>query len=74
MATRGAAAAYCARVLGGRGLEGLRRAFGAWLAVALRAEVDDRVYEVEERARQQLMVQARTFQARLELLYHEGAE
>ena len=35
---------------------------------------DERIHEVEEGARQHMMAQARTFQARLELLYHEGEQ
>ena len=65
LAARAAAAAYCSRVLVSRGRESLRHAFGGWLEASLRVEMTDRVYEVEERTRQQLMTQARTFQARL---------
>ena len=41
---------------------------------ACRTEADERIHEVEEGARQHMMAQARTFQARLELLYHEGEQ
>ena len=71
LAARGAAAAYCSRVLVGRNYEAARRAFGAWLVAVRLAEASDKVYEVEERARQHLVAQARTFQSRLELLAME---
>ena len=68
LAARGAAAAYCSRVLHGRSVEATRRAFGSWIVAVRCADAANRAYEVEERARQNLMMQARTFQTRLELL------
>ena len=71
LAARGAAAAYCSRMLVSRSVEFKRRAFASWLVAVSCADVDNRVYEVEERARQNLMMQAKTFQSRLELLAME---
>ena len=68
MASRGAAAAYCARVLLGRRHDALRSFLHRWGVAATAAWATDRVYEVEERARQHLMVQAHHFQTRLDEL------
>ena len=73
-AARAAAAAYCARSLVSRSRDACRRAFSGWFMAACRTEADERIHEVEEGARQHMMAQARTFQARLELLYHEGEQ
>ena len=64
----------CARSLVSRSRDACRRAFSGWFMAACRTEADERIHEVEEGARQHMMAQARTFQARLELLYHEGEQ
>ena len=55
-------------MLHGCSVEATRRAFGSWIVAVRCADAANRAYEVEERARQNLMMQARTFQTRLELL------
>ena len=69
-AAKAAAAAYCLRLLVSRNRHLLMHALQVWLVASLEYAVADRVYTVEERARQQLMLQARTFQVRLEALEH----
>ena len=65
---RAAAAAYCLRLLVGRHRDGLARSFARWSVACAESEAADRVYAVEERAKQQLMLQAHSFQVRLEAL------
>ena len=67
-AARGAAAAYCSRTLVGRQREVLTSALTRWRVAAVESEAEDRLYAVEERARQQLMLQAQSFHERLDLL------
>ena len=71
-AAQGAAAAYCLRLLKGRGRERLRHAIHAWQFAAVDMDARDRCYATETRARAQLLEQAKHFQAKLEALEYEG--
>ena len=70
-ASRGAAAAYCCRLLLSRTRGQLDRALSRWRIAASEADARDRTYAAEERARQQLLQQAQNFQARLQLLEYQ---
>ena len=70
--SRAAAAAYCLRLLTGRNRGALAHALRAWAVHAAQAGAVDLVFVAEERARQKLVAQAASFQARLEALeYHD---
>lgn len=73
-AKRTFAAAYCLRLLKGRTRERLRHLLYVWLVAAREADAADRVYASEERFRQQLVVQAQSFQARLDALEWGGRD
>ena len=67
-ARKASAATGIRRMMLGRNRGQMAHALTKWFVACAEAEAANQVYTVEERARQQLMMQARTFQAKLEAL------